>query len=199
MFNDEFVDGLAKAHVPRLMELLDQRLKAPTAQRWMDRKQAAQYLGKTERSIRALAEDGHIKEYGPNRAVLYDKEEIDRVMLESGRYVINGKRTHDDGTEEPEPSITAQIVSVLPPLPLLAFGNDETAHARYHQFRNDMFSRLMLADDAESDPSAKEFLRLVAAEQATEEKYSDQLRKFVTALFAGDDKKADKIERELTQ
>src|ERR1700733_3889725 len=111
MFNDEFVDGLAKAHVPRLIELLDARLKHPTAQRWMDRKQAAQYLGKTERAIRALAEGGFIKEYGPNRAVLYDKEEIDRMLTESGRYVINGKRgtAEDDGTlEEPVPGITAQ-------------------------------------------------------------------------------------------
>jgi hypothetical protein len=63
--------------------------------RWMDRKKAAEYLGKKERAIRALAEAGHIKEYGPTRAVLYDKEEIDRVMLESGRYVVNGKRTQD--------------------------------------------------------------------------------------------------------
>jgi hypothetical protein len=70
--------------------------KPANAQRWMDRKQAAQYIGKTERSIRALAEAGHIKEYGPTRAVLYDREEIDRTMLESGRYVINGKRTSEE-------------------------------------------------------------------------------------------------------
>jgi hypothetical protein len=62
----------------------------------MDRKQASAYRGKTERAIRALAEAGHIKEYGPIRAGLYDREEIDRVMLESGRYVINGKRTSEE-------------------------------------------------------------------------------------------------------
>ena len=89
-FAQEFADR-------RIAALLPQLPKSTTlAQRWMDRKQASAYLGKTERAIRALAEAGHIKEHGPTRAVLYDKEEIDRVMLESGRYVINGKRTSEE-------------------------------------------------------------------------------------------------------
>jgi hypothetical protein len=88
-FAQEFADRCIAALLPQLP-------KSTTAQRWMDRKQASAYLGKTERAIRALAEAGHIKEYGPTRAVLYDKEEIDRVMLESGRYVINGKRTSEE-------------------------------------------------------------------------------------------------------
>jgi hypothetical protein len=97
MDDSTFETAFAQKFADRCIAGLLARLPKPaTAQRWMDRKQAAQYLGKTERAIRALAESGHIKEYGPNRAVLYDKEEIDRVMLESGRYVINGKRTIEE-------------------------------------------------------------------------------------------------------
>lgn len=98
-FGAAFIDVFAQKFADRCIAALLARLPKPgTAQRWMDRKQAAEYIGKTERAIRALAEAGHLKEYGPNRAVMYDKEEIDRVMLESGRYVISGKRT----IEEPQ-------------------------------------------------------------------------------------------------
>jgi hypothetical protein len=96
-FETAFMAAFAQKFADRCIAGLLARLPKPaTAQRWMDRKQAAQYLGKTERGIRALAEAGHIKEYGPTRAVLYDREEIDRVMLESGRYVIDGKRTVEE-------------------------------------------------------------------------------------------------------
>jgi Helix-turn-helix domain len=148
MYTDEFVDQLAKAHVPRLIELLDKRLQNPVEQRWMDRKQAAQYLGKTERAIRALAEAGHIKEHGPTRAVLYDKQEIDRMLLESGRFVINGKRTPED--EEPEPEANPEdeyferLHDSLPPLPPMVFGNDMEAYKRYTEFREEMIMRAAL-------------------------------------------------------
>jgi len=95
-FEAACLDTFAQKFADRCIAGLLARLPKPaTAQRWMDRKQGAEYIGKTERTIRALAEAGHLKEYGPNRSVLYDREEIDRVMLQSGRYVINGKRTID--------------------------------------------------------------------------------------------------------
>ncbi len=98
-FETAFMGVFAQKFADRCIAGLLARLPKPApAQRWMDRKQAAAYIGKTERAIRALAEAGHLKEYGPTRAVLYDREEIDRVMLESGRYVIDGKRT----VEEPQ-------------------------------------------------------------------------------------------------
>jgi hypothetical protein len=95
-FETAFAQKIADACIAGLLA----RFPKPAAtQRWMDRKQAAVYIGKTERAIRALAEAGHIKEYGPTRAVLYDRLEIDTVMLESGRYVINGKRTIEETHE----------------------------------------------------------------------------------------------------
>jgi hypothetical protein len=98
-FETAFMAAFAQKFADRCIAGLLARLPKPTtAQRWMNREQAAQYIGKSERAIRALAEAGHIKEYGPTRAVLYDREEIDRIMLESGRYVINGRRT----IEEPQ-------------------------------------------------------------------------------------------------
>ncbi len=98
MDDSSFETVFAQKFADRCIAGILARLPKPVtvAQRWMDRKHASAYLGKTERAIRALAEAGHIKEYGPTRAVLYDKEEIDRVMLESGRYVINGKRTSEE-------------------------------------------------------------------------------------------------------
>jgi hypothetical protein len=99
MDDSPFETAFAQKIADRCIAGILARLPKPaTAQRWMDRKQASEYIGKTERAIRALAEAGHIKEYGPTRAVLYDRLEIDTVMLESGRYVIDGKRT----IEEPQ-------------------------------------------------------------------------------------------------
>jgi hypothetical protein len=98
MDDSTFETAFAQKFADRCIAGILARLPKPATvvQRWMDRKQAAQHIGKTERAIRALAEAGHIKEYGPTRAVMYDKEEIDRVMLESGRYVVNGKRTVEE-------------------------------------------------------------------------------------------------------
>jgi hypothetical protein len=94
MDDSTFESAFAQKFADRCIAGLLARLPKPApAQRWMDRKQAAAYIGKTERAIRALAEAGHLREYGPSRSVMYDREEIDRVMLESGRYVIEGKRT----------------------------------------------------------------------------------------------------------
>lgn len=83
MFDDAFIDSLAKAITPRLVELLAPRLKQEPmpAPEWLNRAQAGAYIGTTKEALRHMLRENLLPVYNVAGRHRIKKSDIDALFL----------------------------------------------------------------------------------------------------------------------
>ena len=89
MFDTDFIDRLAQAITPRLAELLYPRLKVDPVlqQEWLNRQQAARYIGATKEALRHMLREGILPVYDVKGREHISEADIDKLWRENKRFL----------------------------------------------------------------------------------------------------------------
>ncbi|HEY4359421.1 MAG TPA: helix-turn-helix domain-containing protein [Bryobacteraceae bacterium] len=86
MFDEAFIDALAKAVAPRLASLIHPHLKAAIVPRYLNLEQAADYLSTTPDGVRGMLRANVFPARKIGARLFIDVEDIDAAMNDAVHY-----------------------------------------------------------------------------------------------------------------